>query len=821
MDWKILAALVCLFSAIGVPYSAQAYGSYSNDQLNTTNTEQNITFGFGTESPQESYTEQNFHTEEPLYGVGWVAQTFTVGNRGDNRAFDITGVSIRGYREGSPTDLNVSIRNINGTGYPKGADLCFGRIDPSGISTSAGYFNISITGCSLNASTQYAIIFRATGSVMNWIRYYVDKEVSTYTGGEWFTSADSGASWGITYSGDVPFIVYGRPLSYSEIVYITIPRMANITGAEWVSTGYTYDYLSYQENYTTFSYYNWTNIHRAYDGIWITNIAQCLEYECGYYANYTITSNATGAFWQFNWWWAGLSEMENISIPSACLVTSPLKLFVNASEDPIGGPGSYGMHRSCMNSTNDWITVTSSTVWGEFVEEAIWWNISDYPENVTIDTGNNGENEYVNDTIFKTSVTIDLNVTAINNYLHDTCTADWQTGSCDVPFNVSSNISGILGISSISIIGEYFYGYFNIEIYDEMTGDLYNTSDMTLTALCVNDTETTTITNHTTTGVWIVCDLVHLKLEISNGSISHWRTLQPDGGYETTVSFYMINTTNTQVEQDWTIYDISGEFTNGTIRVRKVVPDEGVQTMIEHDIDAESKVILFLIQDEEYTLIAISADGTDVRTIGGYITDTGTSKILTISEVKFNPALNLIMNSVFYSVEQSVTGSYIRFYYNDTLDQTLNVSVEVINASNITQTLYSTSGTAATAIFTYNAVDVNSTYIAKMTITHAAFGIINMRKTIDFGYGSSVHLVGLGGLGAARWEPAFAMAVVIFTILLFSTRNAAAGLGIGTMEMLMFYNWGWFKTMPALGPGMLVLMVAMTVLVFLAQRRGS
>ena len=159
----------------------------------------------------ESYIEINQHIAEPLYGIGWAAQTFTIGNRGINNYFNISSVEIFAYKEGLPEELNISIRNVNGTGYPIGEDLSFGTINASLITTDVGgeYIHINMSSYNLNASTQYAIVFRATGSVINWILYYVDKEVSTYTGGNWFTSSNSGSSWGVTYDGDVPFKIYG------------------------------------------------------------------------------------------------------------------------------------------------------------------------------------------------------------------------------------------------------------------------------------------------------------------------------------------------------------------------------------------------------------------------------------------------------------------------------------------------------------------------------------------------------------------------------------------------------------------------------------
>ena len=165
----------------------------------------------GNEILYESYTENNWYVGETLFGIGWAAQTFTVGNRGINDSFYISSVEIYAYREGSPTKFNVSIRNVNETGYPIGEDLSFGSIDASLITTSSSgeFVHVNMSSYNLKPSTQYAIVFRATGTVSNWIIYYVDKEISTYTGGNWFVSATSGSSWGILYDGDVPFKVYG------------------------------------------------------------------------------------------------------------------------------------------------------------------------------------------------------------------------------------------------------------------------------------------------------------------------------------------------------------------------------------------------------------------------------------------------------------------------------------------------------------------------------------------------------------------------------------------------------------------------------------
>jgi hypothetical protein len=88
----------------------------------------------------------------------------------------------------------------------------------------------------------------------------------------------------------------------------------------------------------------------------------------------------------------------------------------------------------------------------EYADESrlvIYYNCT---SNITIDSGDDGINDYINTTYFKGSETINLNTTAINNYL-STCSAD-SNGLCNVPFNISSDSAGKLKISAINITFE-------------------------------------------------------------------------------------------------------------------------------------------------------------------------------------------------------------------------------------------------------------------------------------------------------------------------------------------------------------------------------
>lgn len=70
------------------------------------------------------------------------------------------------------------------------------------------------------------------------------------------------------------------------------------------------------------------------------------------------------------------------------------------------------------------------------------------PVNVTIDTGNDGTNDYNYSNRLNSTVTnINLNTTALQNYLANNCTTD----ICVVPIKISSTSTGIVELSSLNI----------------------------------------------------------------------------------------------------------------------------------------------------------------------------------------------------------------------------------------------------------------------------------------------------------------------------------------------------------------------------------
>ncbi len=627
-----------------------------------------------------------------------------------------------------------------------------------------------------------------------------------------------------------------------EIVWIEAPRKINLTSATWTMIGHKSEYYPHSDQEASYSTpHPWDVVYpstNTVDEDW-TTFGQCQGGgTCYLYENFTIpyqdATTKTKAY--------SVSKLSRFANGDDCeihyfnyndhtwdiLYANPTCGDFSNHEFNVTLEIPYNGLNETFYQMRTTIKASGGLISRYWESKIVFYNVT---SDIVVDTLTDGERDFTQTVekeahfdirFFNASQTADLNYTGITKFLLADSVVGWEETDL-ISFNISSNSSGILELSNISLFGQYLYGYFNILIYDEMTGGLFNTSDMTLTLLCTDDIQNQSITNHTTLGVWVDCDLNMLKLDVDNGSVSHWRTLKPVAGYNLDVEFYMINQNSwSSVFQDWLIFDMPGDFDNGSIQITKPVPGVNVKTMIEQDIDAEAKVLLWLIIDQEYTLTAISADGSVTRNVGGLIVDSDEDKTLTISEVEFNPGLTLIMNSVYYQITSDADAAYIRFYYNDTLDQTSLVEVYVYNASNITQLMYSDTSTSSNAIFTYNAVDINDTYIAEMYMTHTTFGQIRHTLIVGFGPETSVHLVNFERMGLENWYAIMATMVIIFTILVFSRANEAMAFGVVAIEIIMFWTWGWFKEYEhALTTGVILLVVILMALNYMQKRRAG
>jgi len=155
-------------------------------------------------------------------GPAFYAQTFTVGTVGPNENFTPTIISLD--LGGDIGLYNISIRNINGSGYPSGGDLCF---DSENI-TGEGWHNFSLIGCpTLQPSTQYALVAYITQNYGIWYDY---EGSDSYLGGITYRDTSGGSDWEtLPLDHDFTFDIFGTSVNETEN-----QTSQNLTGAiQW------------------------------------------------------------------------------------------------------------------------------------------------------------------------------------------------------------------------------------------------------------------------------------------------------------------------------------------------------------------------------------------------------------------------------------------------------------------------------------------------------------------------------------------------------------------------------------------------------------
>ncbi len=144
-----------------------------------------------------------------VFGANWRGQTFTT-----TSAYSITDVALSCWKFGSPGNITVSIRAVDGNGKPTGADLASVTVADSVFSTlptRAWYTFTFDTPYDLDDATKYAIIFRApSGNASNSFTVF-GYDSAGYANGEYTFSVNSGSSWNFLdpNNRDLMFRTYG------------------------------------------------------------------------------------------------------------------------------------------------------------------------------------------------------------------------------------------------------------------------------------------------------------------------------------------------------------------------------------------------------------------------------------------------------------------------------------------------------------------------------------------------------------------------------------------------------------------------------------
>ncbi len=157
-----------------------------------------------------SYTSQDNNpyggTAANVATTNWFAQTFLA-----TSGYHIGRIKLIAGKRLSPAgDLTVSLRAVNASNYPTGADLASASIPASNVAYETNVpFNYTVTNTS-----KYAIVVRALSANASdypvW--YFNNDTVDRYTSGNKSSSTDSGVNWAVPSAvDDFIFYIYSTP----------------------------------------------------------------------------------------------------------------------------------------------------------------------------------------------------------------------------------------------------------------------------------------------------------------------------------------------------------------------------------------------------------------------------------------------------------------------------------------------------------------------------------------------------------------------------------------------------------------------------------
>lgn len=236
------------------------------------------------------YYNANDDSADFICGAQWCAQTFTVGTSGHM----VTSVKLLLYRVGSPQTITVGIRATD-SGHPTGSDLTNGTINGNSLTenTAGAWYKIALTEYTLSASTKYAIAVRAPSATSgNYLFWRMDISATTYAGGNFEHSVNSGGTWTSDIDYDGMFEVWGTPVNSNLLT------RQNISVASWLfgfGTRIWVDVATWTYNWVTMA---WQNIIRIlYLGTsiwkdiatWATNLSAMLWNDVATWVFYPLT----------------------------------------------------------------------------------------------------------------------------------------------------------------------------------------------------------------------------------------------------------------------------------------------------------------------------------------------------------------------------------------------------------------------------------------------------------------------------------------------------------------------------------------------------
>lgn len=335
---------------------------------------------------------------------------------------------------------------------------------------------------------------------------------------------------------------------------------------------------------------------------------------------------------------------------------------------------------------------------------------------------------------------------------------------------------------------------YQLNLFNEVNGSPFlvnNTEQVKLTIYCEDDVSSYEyVFSNASTSIDYLCDWKSWKVDVVYAGSQYFRTLIPSfGTYD--VNIYLVDLdTDSVVQRIIEIVDLTGDYANGSIRVKGRV-NGSLVVISQQLIDVSNKVTFYLLEDSLYTIEAISTDG-QYSVIGNLIADVAGTQRMVIPSIFYYPQDIYVFDQIQWWPYFNESEGTLRFYYIDESNTTesVNVVIREYNASG--EVLFNDTVEYPTvAVFTYADVMNNTAYMMQVTIVNP---IIN-HEPINYFFSALDYVLRETGWTDAQWlKIKTVSSSILLGIVLFSFSGISGGIGLAVVAILASFLKviGWF-----------------------------
>jgi hypothetical protein len=405
---------------------------------------------------------------------------------------------------------------------------------------------------------------------------------------------------------------------------------------------------------------------------------------------------------------------------------------------------------------------------------------------------------------YATDILTNLSLTNFNVTINGTTKLDSEEWY--LPFGNYTAVYTKSGHSSNNISFEInsadYYNYtisltpqLNVSILKEITNTKFNTNETQSTSvsfICDDQTQTFSFnktSNANSLTAEVTCKWQLIKLDVVYSGSSYYRTLIPEYSNRNIVFYAIDSTIDTTATINLIINDLTGEYNNGYVIIRKFIGTEN-KNMIEQFFDVTNRAILHLVQGQLYTISIRSASGTKERSLGYLLADSTGERTITIPNINFVPDDVYLGSKIQYTLDKTETS--LRLIYNDSSLLTTNLTFSVYNASDYSTTIYETTSYDlgfATFNYVYNE---NQSYRVCFEANHQELNEPIKVCKLFVSPNAVGELIGFGSADSINIKFWFSIIFVLIMLITLS-RVPSVALAVSTFSLWIFNVWKWFS----------------------------